>query len=305
MSTTTEILTGLESELQSGVAPSSIKELSERLDSLSIGLNRQIPWFVFDTRMFRVRRMVSKPLVIDEVGAPPEDKSPIGRLNDERQSVLYLADSPDTAFAESRVTAGEFCLSEWRVDVPKLAMAHGGIPSDILAQRFEGAELRSHQQEFDHHILNLFRQIYILDVHKDPYLYRWSIACGLVNGFSHKFERTDTKEINGQTEWNGRYPFAAIAYPRVRKNLESLNYALNDYGMTKVRLDNLQWVRRRDDGSYNSLDFANSWDSEGLIIWQKRPARFQLEQGESATVTKITETEWKYETANGSIPWFS
>jgi hypothetical protein len=134
--------------------------------------------------------MDHQPEFVDEVGAPPSDKSPIGRLNDAGQSVLYLADSPDTAFAESRSSAGEFCLSEWRVNVPKLAMANGGISPAMLAQRFPNEIYQGEQPlplptAADEMVLSLFREIYTLDVDNDRQLYRWSIACGLANGFSH------------------------------------------------------------------------------------------------------------------------
>lgn len=66
----------------------------------------------------------------------------------------------------------------------------------------------------------------------------------------------------------------------------------------------LQWVRRMEDGSYSSLDFANSWDSENRISWQSRPANFQLKAGERSKVTKIAENIWVYESADGSILGF-
>ena len=74
--------------------------------------------------------------------------------------------------------------------------------------------------------------------------------------------------------------------------------------MSHIRLDNVQWVRREKSG-YISLDFANRLDSAKAISWQNRPANIQLKSGERGKVTKIAETVWKYETENGSIPWFS
>jgi len=253
--------------------------------------------------------MDHKPVLIDEVGAPPSKVSPIGRLNDEGQSVLYVADSPDTAFAECRATAGEFCLSEWRVNVQKLAMANGGIPPTMLIERFpndidEGKSRLPLSNADEEQILKLFREIYTLDVGEDRSLYRWSIACGLVNGFSHQCDREALEIADGMTHWNGRYPFAAIAYPSIRTDRTSLNYAFNDFGQSHIRLDHVQWVRRAEDSSSASLDYANSWDSENRISWQNRPAMFQLEPAERSKVTKIAKTTWRYETADGSTPWF-
>jgi len=310
MTDTIEMLTTLERELHSRIVPTSIEGLSERLNPLSIGLTQRIPVAFFDTRMFRIRRMDHKPASIDEVGAPPLERSPIGRLNDEGQSVLYLADSPDTAFAESRAIAGEFCLSEWRVDVQKLGMANGGISPTMLAERFltdiyEGDQPIPIPNARDEQILSLFREIYTLDVREDRSLYWWSIACGLVNGFSHHCDRSAVETVEGMPQWNGRYPFAAIAYPSMRMDRASLNYAFNNLGRSYLRLDHMQWVRRAEDGSYTSLDFANNWDSEKRISWQNRPARFQLKPGERSRLTKIAEDAWSYETADGSIPWFS
>lgn len=307
---TNETLRNLERELRGQIAPLSIDGLRERLNLLSIGLTQRIPVAFFDTRMFRTRRMEHKPGSTNEVGAPPPTRSRIGRLNDEGRSVLYLADSPDTAFAEARAVAGEFCLSEWRVNVQKLAMANGGISPTMLVERFpndiyEGDQPIPVPNASDEHILSFFREIYTLDVGGDRSLYRWSIACGLVNGFSHQCDRNAAETVGGMTQWNGRYPFAAIAYPSMRTNRASLNYAFNDLGRSHVRLDHVQWVCRAEDGSYASLDFASSWDSEGRISWQNRPARFQLKPGERSRLTKIAENTWNYETADGSIPWFS
>jgi hypothetical protein len=309
MTDTVEAMRSLEQELRGRIVPTSIEGLSERLEPLSIGLSQRIPVAVLDTRMFRVRRMDHKPALIDEVGAPPPKGSPVGRLNGEGQSVLYLADSPDTAFAESRATAGEFCLSEWRVNVQKLAMANGGIPQTMLAERFpndidEGKHLVTLPNANDERVLNLFREIYTLEVGEDRSLYRWSIACGLVNGFSHQCDRDAAKTADGLTHWNGRYPFTAIAYPSMRTDRTSLNYAFNDVGRSHLRLDHVQWVRRAEDGSYASLDYANSWDNENRISWQNRPATFQLKPGERSKVVKIAETTWRYETGDGSTPWF-
>lgn len=139
--------------------------------------------------MFRVRKMQTKPDYVSEVGAPPAGVTPIGRLNAIGRSILYLADSPDTAFAESRATAGEFCLSEWSVTAEKLAAANGGLSIDTLVEQFPkdiygGGGVPPMPSTDDEKVLDLFREIYTLDVGVDGSLYAWSIACGLVNGFS-------------------------------------------------------------------------------------------------------------------------
>jgi hypothetical protein len=290
----------------------SIEELSERLGSLAIGIPQRIPINFFDVRMFRIRSMDHKPERTIEAGAPPPSVAPpIGRLNDEGQRILYLADSPNTAFAESRTDAGEFCLSEWRVNVPKLAMANGGISPAMLASRFsqeiyQGDEPAAVATADEEIILGFFRELYTMDVGNTPLRYRWSIACSMANGFSHKCDRNSAVETaKGMTEWTGRHPFSAIAYPSVRNNRESLNFALNDSGMKHVRLDNVQWVRRSADGAFTGLDFANTWDSESRLLWQKRPAQFVLKAGEGARLIKIAEALWSYETLDGQTPWFS
>ena len=254
--------------------------------------------------------MDQKPILIREVGAPAPTESPIGRLNDERQSVLYLADSPDTAFAERGSVPGYFCLSEWRVTAAKLAMANGGIPSNI-SERFRKEGSKIGPPEFiprtdAEAILNLFREIFTLNVQENLSLYRWSIACGLASGFSHKCDRAGAVETaEGITRWEGRWPFGTIAYPSVRASQTPLNFALNDHGKSHVKLHHVQWVQRFDNGFYTSLDFANEWDDHNVIHWQNRPAKFQLKRGEAAMVTKVAETMWRYETTDGSIPWFA
>jgi hypothetical protein len=307
------IIAGLEKELLSKIVPRSVEELHERLNPLMIGVIHQIPVILHDTRMFRVRRIPHKPASIDEVGAPPITAASTGRLNNEGQSLLYLADSPGTAFAEANVVAGEeVCLSEWRIDVPLLATANGGIPPTMLAERFSKKKTGSREQPsiptaIDEEILSLFRKIYTLDVGKNPALYRWSIAAGLAGGFSHQIERTATEMLDGNTHWTGRYPLAAIAYPSVKLNLTAVNFAFNDQGRTHVRLDHVQWVRRLqggDGGSFTSLDFANRWDGRGQILWKNRPANFILKSGERAKMTKVAENTWSYETSDGSLPWY-
>lgn len=295
--------------LQARTPPRDIDEVRERLAPLSIGLTQRIPVLFQGTRMFRVRAMQTKPEYISEIGVPPADLTPIGRLNAVGQSVLYLADSPNTAFAESRALPGELCLSEWRVTAKKLAAANGGLSAETLAERFptevyEGSAVQPAPGVDDEKVLALFREIYTLDIGENRSLYSWSIGCGLVNGFSHACDRTAKELPDGMTSWEGRYPFGAIAYPSVRMDKLSLNYALNDHGRRHVELCNLQWVSRSADGSYTGRDFSNRWDSEGRIAWERRAARFELRPGEAAKLTKVTPTSWRYETQDGSIPWF-
>jgi len=106
MSETVELLRALKDELRRRILPTSIGGLSERLNPLSIGLNHRCPVVGIDARMFRVRPIDHKPASTSDVGAPSPKRCPIGRLNDEGQSVLYLADSPETAFAERGAKAG-------------------------------------------------------------------------------------------------------------------------------------------------------------------------------------------------------
>ena len=153
--------------------------------------------------------------------------------------------------------------------------------------------------------MDLFRRIFTLRVDTDEARYRWSIACGLACGFAHLCERTGAAEVDGNTEWTGRYPFAGIAYASTRTDKEAINFALNDFGQTLLRLDNVQWVERHADGSFSGLDFASYWDTSGSIAWQGRPARLQVQPGGSARVVKISETVWKYESTDGSIPYFT
>jgi hypothetical protein len=165
-----------------------------------------------------------------------------------------------------------------------LALANGGIPPAILAERFpneeESSALTSRFAPRDDadEILKLFDEIYTLDVQDNFLLYRWSIACGLVNGFSHKCDRSSAVEVtDGLTRWTGRSPFGGIAYPSIRTDRQSLNYAFNDHGRSQLKIDHVQWVRRFDDGSFIGLDFANEWDDKGLIRWQNRPGELSVE----------------------------
>jgi len=259
--------------------------------------------------MFRVLPMERKPENIKRIGIPPLDRATIGRINDEGKPVLYLADSPDTAFAEARATSGDFCLSEWRVTAEKLALTNGGISQDLFSSAFlsEGGNagiVFPTANKGDEQTLKLFRKIFTLPVNEDRTMYRWSIACGMANGFAHICDRGVVQEVNGNTIWPGRYPFAAIAYSSVRSDRFSVNYALNDKGRANIKLNHVQWVHRSEDGSFTSVDFSDIWDQDGRINWRNGPAKFILKPGEQTTVVKTSETTWSYETADGSIPWF-
>jgi hypothetical protein len=300
----------LRRELTAQTVPRDVEAIFRRLEPLSIGLTQKAVILLRGARMFRIRQLGSEPAHIRDVGAPPSGVTPIQRLNDTGQSILYLADSPDTAFAEARSTAGEFCLSEWRVTAEKPGTANGGLSPEMLRGAkdiYEGDTPPAPPNEIDELISKFFRQIYTLDVGSNTALYRWCIGCGMANGFSHTFDRKATELPNGTTRWDGQFPFGAIVYPSVRKNRQSLNYALNSHGQSYVELINLQWVQRFPDGHLVGLDFADQWDTDGNVTWQQRPAHFQLKPGESAKMTKmtkVTETSWRYETTDGSIPWF-
>lgn len=305
MSLRDDLITDIERDLASRVVPPSVEDVFERINPLSIGLERTSLSLPVETRLFRIRKMERRPEIVSEVGAPPPGLAPLGRLNEFGQSVLYLADSPDTAFAEVGASTGQFCLSEWRTTPAKLGLANGGLTPDILA-----AARPDHPNDafprgvVDEQVHHLFRTIFALPVTGSVSLYRWSIACGLVNGFAHVCERQATEKISGNTKWTGRYPFSGIAYPSVRSNLQSINYAFNDLGFQHLRLDHVQWVERHGDGSFSGIDYACSWDWQGAIKWQNRPAHPQLRQGERAQLVKTAENILTYETSDGSIPWF-
>lgn len=297
------LVQALHAEAASGLVPESTKHLMERLSPLAIGLRQKVPFISAGTRLFRIRKMEMMPRTITEVGPPPPGIAPVGRLNDVGQSVLYLADSPDTAFSEARATTGQYCLSEWRVQQPKVALANGGIPADLLRARFPNNLDPSGSVE-DDQVLALFRALFTLPATQNAGLYRWSIACGLANGFAPVCERTATETVGENTKWTGRFPFSGIAYPSVRKEKQSINFAFNDLGKTYLRLDHVQWVERHYDGFFSGIDFASSWDAHGNIAWQGRPAHYQLQPGESAHIVKVAETVWNYEPVDGELPFF-
>ncbi len=258
--------------------------------------------------MFRVTNWCGKPTRTSDVGAPPLARARIGRLNDVGQSVLYVSDSPDTAFTEVRATSGQFCLAEWRTQPERLALTNGGMPLALLRARFpnncDAPEESTPAGSKDDQLVDLFRRIFTLQVGDNHERYRWSIACGLACGFAHLCERTAAKEIDGNTVWSGRYPFSGIAYASIRAEKDAINFAFNNFGQTLLHLDNVQWVELHSDGSFSGLDFASAWDAHGLIAWQHRPARLQIQSGGSARLVKVAETVWKYETDDGSIPHF-
>lgn len=308
MNQNNDLFEALLRELTNESAPSSTEAIAERLNPLSIGLRQKIPILTNGARLFRVTNWCGKPTQISDVGPPPSDFARMGRLNDVRQSVLYVADSPDTAFAEARATVGEFSLAEWQTEPARVALANGGLPFDLLKSRFPndfdppmGSILTGSE---DDQVINLFRKIFTLPADDNHERYRWSIACGLACGFAHRCERTATKEIGADTEWTGRYPFSGIAYASVRTDKEAINFAFNDFGQTLLRLDNVQWVERHGDGSFSGLDFASSWDGDSSIEWQRRPAHFQIQPGGSARLVKVAETVWSYEAIDGNLPDF-
>jgi RES domain len=308
MTQDTTVIEALLRELTAPSAPPSPFDAAERLSPLAIGLQWDLPVLASDARLFRVTNWCGKPVRTSDVGAPPSQGVKIGRVNDHNQSVLYVADSPDTAFAEARASTGTFSVAEWRTQPPKMALANGGIPHALLESRFPrdfGSPGTSVGGRIDEQVLGLFQQIFTLRVESDEALYRWSIACGLACGFAHRCERTAVQQVDGFTEWHGRYPFAGIAFASTRADREAINFAFNDFGQTLLRLENVQWVERHTDGSFSGLDFASSWDGSGAIEWKGRPAHLQIPAGGSARVVKLAETIWSYETTDGSVPHFA
>jgi hypothetical protein len=306
MSQCRPLLETLLRDVAGGEVPRSSEHAAELIKPLTVGLRSKVPIIMAGARLFRVRKMDGKPLAVSDAGAPPANAASIGRLNESGQSVLYLADSPDTAFQEIRAIAGLYCLSEWRVQPERVVLANGGMPRQVLTSAFPndldppgsipgGVE--------DDEVAELFRIIFTLPM-RDPLMYRWSIACGLANGFAHICERTAKETVNGNTVFSGRYPFCGIAYASVRSDKRSINYAFNDLGRTYLRLNHVQWVEWRRDGTFAGLDFASSWGADGNIAWLGRPARFELASGDSARVTKVAENMWSYESIDGNIPGF-
>lgn len=302
-----QVLDAITAELTSGRASRPIEEVASLLKRLLVGSRWSIPTLGAGARLFRVRRMNQLPGSIAEVGAPPEGKASIGRLNDAGNSVLYLSDTPDTAINELRLGAGTYCLSEWQVTEPHVALVNGGISDEDLHAVFgpgsrPGAEVGG---LLDDELRHLFRSIFTLVPDHDPTLYRWSISAAMAGGFAHVCERTGRCEQDGHTVFRGLYPFAGIAYASVRSDKRRVNFAFNDLGRKYLALKNVQWIDRHDGGSISSLDFATSWDHQGGITWLGRPANFVIPAGVAAKLVKVGEDVWTYEALDGDVPGFA
>lgn len=306
MSPHTSLIRDILELVAAGQIPESVELAAQRLEGVTIGLRQKAPVLAHGARLFRVRKMRSKPIHKKEVGAPPAGVASLGRLNDVRQSVLYLADSPDTAFAEARAEAGFFCLSEWRIQPSKVVLANGGISLDLLHRHFPN-EFDPPNPQFggveDEQVLALFQTLFTLPV-GEVRNYYWSIAAGLASGFASICGRTSTETIDGNTKFTGRHPFSGIAYASMRKDKSAINFAFNDLGMTYLELDHVQWVERHSDGYFSGVDFAPASDSEGVLAWQGRPAHYQLPPGSAARITKVRDTVWNFELDDGGMPTF-
>lgn len=292
----------------SGVVPDSAGLIAEQLEPLTVGVRQKVPVLAAGARLFRVRRMEGKPRSTSEVGPPPPGVAPIGRLNEAGESVLYLADSPDTAFAEAKATSGLYCLSEWRIQRPKVVLANGGIPLSLLREHFPsdfdppGAVFGGTEDE---EVLTLLCTLFTLPLNAETLAYRWSIACGLASGFAAVCGRTATETIAENTKFSGRYPLSGIAYASMRKDKQAINFAFNDLGITFLELDHVQWVERSADGHFSGVDFASTWDQQGNIVWHGRAAHYQLQSGAAARLVKVSSTVLHYEQLDGGLPEFS
>lgn len=286
----------------------SIEELRSLITPITIGLTQPMPVAFEGTRMFRVRALADKPKHVQNVGAPPSGVAPRGRINEEETSVLYLSDTPRTALAEADIEEGDYCISEWRVDCPKLGLVNGGITKQLLADHFSQAisDLPAPEPtEQDHLVMELFRDVFTLDVGDDIGCYAWSIAAGRASGFNHLSGLEEKTEKDGITMIKGEMPFSALVFPSVRLDRLSLNYVINHQGMEHVSLQNVQWARRISGGRARSLDIATEWSDDGKFHWKGRPGRFVLKGGEKAKLTKVGPDEWDFETENGTMPWYS
>lgn len=295
-------------EVHANHPPVSAIDAFDLLNPVSLGLKLPIPALSKGSRLFRIRKLDAKPLTRGQVGAPPARVAPIGRLNDHGESVLYLADSPNTAFAEARAGAGDYCLAEWRTQPHAVALANGGFDSDALKTYFpnnlssEGIPLGGVE---DSYVASFFTEIFTLSASEEPRMYWWSIACGMTSGFAHRCERTGSEVVGGNTMWTGRFPMAGIAYPSMRRDKKAVNFAFNDLGQTYLELNHVQWVRRGLDGSFTGLDIATSWDDTGTLNWTGRPAHYVLQPGQAARARKVAKDAWLYENLDGSIPTFA
>lgn len=285
-----------------------IEELRVLINPITIGLTQPMLVAFQGNRMFRVRALDEKPTHVENLGAPPDGVAHRGRINEEGASVLYLSDTPRTALAEAGIEQGVYCISEWRVDCPKLGMVNGGITRQLLADHFTQAisDLPAPEPtEQDHLVMGLFRDVFTLDVGDNIERYAWSIAAGRASGFNHQSGLEEKIEKDGITTIKGEMPFSALVFPSVRLDRLSLNYVINHQGMEHVSLRNVQWARRDAGGRTQSLDIATTWSDDGALQWKGRPGRFVLKGGEMAKLTKIGPNEWDFETENGTVPWYS
>jgi len=142
--------------------------------------------------MFRIQPAGEKPLNISSVGAPPNGSPKAQRLNEAGQTVLYLSDSPATAFAERGALPGECCLCEWTTTAEKLLMVNGGIPPEAMLQFFR-QNISEGRDPFpltpkDEQILSFLREIYTLDADSDRLL-----LCA-----------SGARRLHSQKEWRGQ-----------------------------------------------------------------------------------------------------
>jgi hypothetical protein len=302
-------LATIENAFDGSAIPSSIDDAFREITPLTIGVQQRLLTLSQYWRMFRVRAMSEKPSHISDIGAPPADKvRALGRLNDCGQSMLYLADSPHTALCEIKATEGEFCLSEWDVNVPKLLCTNGGLDPEFLAGLLphdytEQLHLERPVSEREDELLTFIRKVFMSMLAGESY--RWSIACGMVNGFAHHCDRRNTREVEGNTKWEGMFPFGAIAYPSIRTDKVAVNYAMNDHGMSCILPPQVQWVRLNADGMITGLDFADSWGLRGNIHWQNRPANILIATEDPAVTISTSDNPWKRDAEDDYIPQFS
>jgi len=301
------LLDALTAEVQATAASRSVAELEHLLNRLVVGTQWSLPTIGAGARLFRVRKMDRKAINVAEAGAPPGGAASAGRVNEPGCSVLYLADSPATAISEVRSGEGTYCLTEWRVTENRVALANGGIVEDDLVAVFGTGDKAAADVGgyVDDEVRQLFTTIFRLAPSDNAALYRWSIAAARAVGFSHRCGRTARSYQDGRTKFEGRHPFAGVAYVSVRSDQRRVNFAFNDLGQAYVELTNVQWVEHRGDGETSGLDFASSWNADGTIQWLGRPAKLVIPPGGGANVTKVGANVWKFETIDGEVPGFS
>ena len=285
--------------------PISVEHAVSLLEPLTIGFSQTSPLLPLEARLFRVRVLKKPPTKVSDLGAPPDHLASMGRVNDTGKSVLYLSDLPRTAIAETRVKKGSCCLTEWRITANNLLCANGGIPIDLLSKRFKSVEKPIQKfTKYDFAISALFRTAYTLDKFDGNQHYIWSIASALVNGFAPICDLQEQQYKDGVTELKGKYPLAAVAYPSIRDEMQYLNYAFNDRGQTHVALKNIQWIDIHENGQITSLNFADSWSENGTIDWKNRPANYRIGPKQSAIITRVSEKDYLFEMADGSLPFY-